>query len=70
MLVEVTYHGNIVAYNPGEPPVWRTSVWGNDDCGMEFDSPTESDAVEKFFQVISMQYVDRNDLIRLGFVSA
>lgn len=73
MLVEVIYNGRIEMSNPeypDHPPVWRVSVWGNDDCGMEMDILSEGVAKDMFLRVISMKYVDRDDLIRLGFVSA
>lgn len=70
MVVEVIFNGNITAYNPKSEPVWRTCVWGNDDCGMEFDCATEAEAWNKFLQVIGMDYVNRDRLIALGFVSA
>lgn len=69
MLVEVTYHGKLATFN-NSPPVWRTSVWGNDDCGMEIDCATEQEAWDKFVQVISMDYVDRVSLKAIGFISA
>lgn len=64
MLVEVIFNGNI-----GDG-VWRTCVWGNDDCGMEFDSHLEAEAWNKFLQVIGMKYVNMADLVALGFISA
>lgn len=70
MFVCVRFHGNITAYDPTRPPVWRTSVWGNDDCGMEFDCATETECWVTFLQVIGLEFVNRDDLIKLGFVSA
>lgn len=49
---------------------WRVCVWGNDDCGMERDFENETEAWTVFLQVIGQQYVNRNGLISLGFVSA
>ena len=68
MCVEVIFNGNISA--PGTAPTWRTCVWGNDDCGMEFDCSTEAECWNKFLQVIGMKFVNRAELSRLGFVSA
>jgi hypothetical protein len=68
MFVEVIFNGNISP--PGQTPTWRTCVWGNDDCGMEFDCSTEAEAWNKFLQVIGMKFVNRDELIKLGFVSA
>ena len=70
MLVEVIFNGNITAYDPTLAPVWRTCVWGNDDCGMEFDCDNEATAWNMFLQVIGMDYVDMAALIKLGYVSA
>lgn len=70
MLVEVIFNGNITAHRPDEPPVWRTCVWGNDDCGMEFDCDTEAKAWNMFLQVVGLEYVDKDELIKLGYVSA
>ena len=64
MFVEVVFNGNI-----GDG-VWRTCVWGNDDCGMEFDCATETECWNKFLQVIGMDFVDMVALRELGFVSA
>ena len=69
-LVMVSFHGNICSYNSKLDPIWRTSVWGNDDTGMEIDCATEAEAREKFQQVIEMEYVDRAPLLKLGFVGA
>jgi hypothetical protein len=68
MFVEVIFNGNISP--PGHTPTWRTCVWGNDDCGMEFDCATETECWNKFLQVIGMKFVNRDKLIELGFVSA
>lgn len=67
MFVEVIFNGNISS--PDRAPTWRTCVWGNDDCGMEFDCSTETEAWNKFLQVIGMKFVNRDELIKLGFVS-
>jgi hypothetical protein len=68
MFVKVVFNGNISA--PGQTPTWRTCVWGNDDCGMEFDCDTEKECLDKFFQVIGMKFVNREELYKLGFVTA
>jgi hypothetical protein len=57
------------ALNP-EYNKWRVSVWGEDDCGMEFDEQYENIAFNKFLQVIGMEYVNKKALIELGFVTA
>lgn len=70
MFVEVSFLGNITAYDPKLTPVWRTCVWGNDDLGMEFDCSTEAECFNKFLQVIGMKFVNRVALKELGFISA
>lgn len=70
MLVEVTFCGNITENMPDHAPVWRTCVWGNDDCGMEYDCDNENQAWCMFLEVIGMEHVDRDVLKELGFVSA
>ena len=70
MLVAVTFHGNIMAYDPKQAPVWRTSVWGNDDGGMEYDCATEAECWNIFLQVIGWDSVDKDALRELGFVIA
>jgi len=64
MLVEVIFNGNI------GNGVWRTCVWGNDDCGMEFDCDSEAKCWNMFLQVIGMKFVDMVAVRDLGFVSA
>lgn len=68
MLVECIFNGNIMEFFPDEMPIWRTCVWGTDDCGMEFDCSTEAEAWNKFLQVIGMEFVDMQKLSALGFV--
>lgn len=70
MLVVVSFCGNITAYDPKLDPVWRTCVWGNDDCGMDFDCDTEAECWNKFLQVIGWDSVDMDALREAGFVSA
>jgi hypothetical protein len=70
MFVEVIFNGNITAYDPKLAPVWRTCVWGIDDCGMEYDCDNETQAWNMFLQVIGMKFVNRQALKDLGFVPA
>lgn len=70
MLVECIFNGNIMQNFPGKLPIWRTCVWGTDDCGMEIDCTTEAEAWIKFLQVIGLEFVNRDELLKLGFVSA
>lgn len=51
---------------------WRVCVWGNDDAGMEKDFPhdQENSAFCCFLEVIGMDDVTVDSLVKLGFVSA
>jgi hypothetical protein len=68
-MLEVSYIGELRRYE-NQPQVWRTCVWGADDFGMEYDSSSESDAFDKFMQVIRMEFVCSAALKNLGFVPA
>ena len=68
--VEVKFLGNITAYDPKRPAVWRTCVWGNDDLGMEYDCGSEAEARAVFYKLIELEYVNIEDLKNLGFVYA
>ncbi len=70
MLVEVSFLGNITAYDKSKPAIWRTCVWGNDDCGMEFDCNSEAECWTTFLRVIGMNNVNQEDLKNIGFVYA
>jgi hypothetical protein len=70
MFVEVIFNGNITAYDPTLAPVWRTCVWGNDDCGMEYDCDNEAQSWTMFLQVIGMDFVNQDKLRELGYVPA
>lgn len=68
-LVEVKFHGNIAS--PQESvPYYRVSVWGNDDCGMEFDCDNEKLALTKFMEVIGLEIITFDALKQLEFISA
>lgn len=69
-LVNVIYNGNITAYSSTVTQIWRTCVWGGDDCGMEFDCDTEEKAWDMFLRVIRLEYVDKDVLTALGYVPA
>ncbi|MEN3238618.1 hypothetical protein PUR29_34830 [Methylobacterium ajmalii] len=49
---------------------WRTCVWGNDDHGLELDTPDEARAREVYVQVCLMRDVTHGALKGLGFVHA
>ena len=60
-LLRVKFHGRL---SDGK---FRTSVWGADDFGLEYDTNTEGKAWKKFQEVISVEYVSRSSLKKLGF---
>ena len=66
-LVFVSFHGNIHDSCKELEPVYRTSVWGGDDTGMEFDSTNEAESWTVFLQVIGLDYVNMRELSELGF---
>ena len=69
-LVSVYFHGNIHDSRRELEPVYRTSVWGGDDIGMEFNSTNEAESWTMFLQVIGLDYVNMKELSELGFKSA
>ena len=70
LLVEVSFLGNITDYDTSIPAIWRTCVWGNDDCGMEFDCGSEAECWTTFLMVIGMNNVNQEDLKNIGFTYA
>lgn len=50
--------------------MWRVCVWGNDDCGMEKDFHLEGSAINTFYQIIGQEFVNRQYLKDMGFISA
>lgn len=68
-LVRVTFHGNIASPEE-DTPYYRVSVWGADDCGMEYDTESERVAHTIFMEVIGLKTVNWEELSELGFVSA
>lgn len=65
--VEVIFNGNITT---NEAPIWRVSIWGTDDFGMEKDFYCQKAASNCFVEVISHDYIGRDMLIKMGFVTA
>jgi len=47
--------------------VYRVSVWGNDDFGMDRDFTTHLEAKKMFNQLDRMSYINQKDLFDLGF---
>lgn len=68
MLVLVAFCGNISP--PNERKFHRVSVWGADDCGMEYDCERAGECWTMFVRVIKMEKVNRDELKKMGFVSA
>lgn len=66
-LVKVTFHGNIISTLSDSTPIFRVSVWGNDDIGMDADFYEESTAWNKFIEVLALNKVNHDDLEKLGF---
>lgn len=48
--------------------LWRVSVWGNDDCGMERDFESRTLAEHTFVSMINRPYINKDDLLINGFV--
>lgn len=51
-----------VSYTMLSDGQYRTMVWGGDDDGMEIDLPTEHEALNKFLEIINLQYVNKDKL--------
>jgi hypothetical protein len=49
---------------------YRVCTWGTDDCGMEMDFTDETKALNTFYVVIGLEFVNFQNLKELGFVSA
>lgn len=62
-LVRVTLLG------PMSDGQFRVCVWGNDDLGMDFDS-TQDACVKMFEHLSSIETIQKNALIKFGFVRA
>ena len=65
-MVEVKFHGNI------NPPsynykTYRVSVWGADDCGMDFDTSDELLAEVMYIELLRMPYITKEKLTEFGF---
>lgn len=69
-VLRVTFHGKLTNYNDEKADIYRVSVWGADDCGMEYDCATDHEAWLKFQCVLMLNDVTYNSLIDMGFVSA
>lgn len=52
------------------PVIWRVSVWGNDDHGVEYDTPDETKAKELFNKVIMTKNLTHEWVRVNGFINA
>lgn len=51
-----------------DPLLYRVAVWGNDDFGMDFDTPDRKTAYSLYLKLIhEYKYINKNDLSELGF---
>lgn len=53
-----------------EPVTYRVCVWGNDDFGMEFDTPSLDIARELYTALVLTEDLRQDTLTELGFVRA
>ena len=67
--VKLIYHGDILQHqkNSGEVPLYRVSVWGNDDFGMTFDTTDENEAKELYILLSEKPFIDKEYLQSLKF---
>lgn len=65
-LVEVSFV-QIMDVAPGDDPLWRVSVWGGDDFGMDKDDESRDIAYELFEKVIEQPEVSQKFLREQGF---
>ncbi len=68
MLVRVSFL-ELPTFN-NEIKLWRVCAWGNDDCGVEKDFESETEAWVCFLEIIGLQAVNSDALFSRGFVSA
>lgn len=62
-LVVVTFHKNFTV----DGGLHRVSVWGNDDLGMDYDTQDELEAMSIYKDLVSLEYVDKDRLLAIGF---
>lgn len=56
---------------PREKMLYRVSVWGNDDYGLEFDYDSPLMALDVFDEIMKLEYVDQEVLkTRFNFYPA
>jgi hypothetical protein len=49
---------------------WRVCAWGNDDFGLELDYTDRIEALNMFYAIITLEYVNVDILCGYGFKSA
>ena len=49
---------------------FRVCVWGNDDCGMEYDDPDELSQKQLFLEICMLPFVSKDWLLARGFVNS
>ena len=65
--VILTYHGIINPYVlDSNKFIYRVSVWGNDDLGIDKDFNNHLEAKQLFNKINSLKYVNKQDLLDLG----
>lgn len=65
--VRLTYHSCINSYKPESEWVYRVSVWGNDDFGIDRDFKDPMEAKRMFNKLDAMKFINHQDLYDLGF---
>lgn len=70
MLVEVSFIKLPSLANSDNSFNYRVCAWGWDDFGLEKDFVSRKEAYDCFIQVISLKFVNVEDLTGLGFKSA
>jgi hypothetical protein len=72
---KLIHHTNLVIVRfsklrPETNSNWRVSVWGEDDCGMEWDNDNEATTFNVFLQTIGLEYVNKSNLKSMGFITS
>ena len=67
MLVQINFGKLLTLSNSDNGFNYRVSIWGEDDYGLEKDFINRREAYECFTHIISMEYVNIQDLKNLGF---
>lgn len=65
-LVCLKFHGNINPPN-SKTKLYRVSVWGDDDIGMDIDFDKKTEAISFFTKVDAMPVLNQKELLAMGF---